>query len=102
MTKVFRCAPAGVSTADQAKSAGWMIGASFVLAALSIVLKYKFGPSSFSEGLLYAGFPAALMLSSECTYLKPYSKAARRVISIGGAVGMVLFMWAVTAIGYRL
>jgi len=102
MIRVLSCAPAGVSVADQFRSAAWMIGTSLVMVTLSIMLKSKFGPSSFSEGLLYAGFPAALMLSSQSIYLRCYSPAARRIISIGGAVGMVLFMWAVTAISYRI
>ena len=42
------------------------------------------------------------MLSSQSLYLRCYSPAARRIIAIGGAVGMVLFMWAVTAISYRI
>ena len=55
-----------------------------------------------NEALLYAAFPASLMLSSECTYLKRYSAPARTVMSVGGALVMVLMMWAAGAIGDRI
>lgn len=102
MVSVFRCSTEGVTGADQRRSAAWMVGGSAVMAVLALTLQYVLGSNSFSEGLLYAAFPASLMLSSECTYFKRYSGVARRVMSIGGAVVMLLMMWAAVAIGYRL
>lgn len=102
MARILRCSPAGVSVADQWRSAGWMIGGSLVLTAISTVLQQQVGRNALSEGLLYSAFPASLMLSSECTYLKRYSPAARAVMSIGGALLVVGMMWAAVAIGYRI
>lgn len=102
MVKAFRCAPEGVSTSDQWRSATWLVGGSLVLTLIGIGLKLQMGSNSFSEGLLYSAFPASLMLSSECTYLKRYSTAARAIMSIGGAVLMVLVLWAAVAIGNRI
>lgn len=102
MVKAFRCAPEGVSMSDQWRSAAWLVGGSVVLMLIGVALKLQIGSNSLSEGLMYAAFPASLMLSSECTYLKRYSTAARTVMSVGGAVGMVLMMWAAVAIAYRI
>ena len=102
MTKSTLCNPAGVSVQDQWKSAGWMIGGSLGLVVAGFLLKQQIGPNSLSEGLLYSAFPASLMLSSECTYLKRYSGTARTVIAAGGALLIVLMMWASVAIGYRI
>ncbi|MEO6214126.1 MAG: hypothetical protein ABIP65_10915 [Vicinamibacterales bacterium] len=102
MVKASWCAQAGVSTQDQRRSAAWMVGGTAGLMIFAIALQLKIGSNSLSESLIYAGFPASLMLSSECTYLRRYSQSARRVISIGGAIFVVLVVWAATVIGYRL
>ena len=99
MAALFRCAPEGVTVQDQLKSAGWMIGGSLFLTLLSLVLVRTIGPNSFSEGLLYSAFPASLMLSSECTFLRRYSRPARSIMSIGGAVVVILVAWAASVIG---
>ena len=102
MVKAFRCAPAGVSLADQGRSVGWMLGGTLALTLFGVFLRQQLGPNSLSEGLLYSAFPASLMLSSECTYLKRYSPAARTVMSVGGAILVVVMMWAAVAIGARI
>jgi hypothetical protein len=102
MVKAFRCAPAGVTVQDQLRSAAWMIGGSLVLTAVGILLKLRIGPNALSEGLVYAAFPAALMLSSECTYLKCYSRPARWTMSFGGAAFVILIIWLATLIGNRI
>ena len=102
MTKATFCTPVGVTTADQLRSAGWMIGGSLLLTALSLALKLQLGPNALSEGLIYGAFPASMMLSMECTYLKRYSRAARTTIAIGGAIFIVLMMWASVAIANRI
>lgn len=101
-TRMFQCSPPGLSKADQLRSAGWMIGGSLGLVLTSITLQATLGRNAFSEALLYGAFPAALMLSNECTYLKPYSRAVRLTLSIGGAVLILLIMWASVAIGGRI
>lgn len=102
MTRALRCAPAGVTVADQFRSAAWMIGTSLVLTGIGLLLKLQIGPNAFSEGLLYSAFPAALMLSSECTYFKRYSPAARIALSGGGALLIILMMWGSVALANRI
>lgn len=102
MMKATICNPAGVSAQDQWKSAGWMVGGSLVLTLIAVLLKLQIGPNSLSEGLIYAAFPASLMLSSECTYFKRYSPAARLTMSVGGALLIIVMMWASVALGNRI
>ncbi|HJR58552.1 MAG TPA: hypothetical protein VJ813_04120 [Vicinamibacterales bacterium] len=102
MVRAFRCAPQGVTVRDQWRGAAWMAGGSIALTAFGILLKMKIGPNALSEGLMYAAFPAALMLSSECTYLRPYSPAARKVMSFGGAAFVVVIIWIAVLIGDRI
>lgn len=102
MMRALRCAPAGVTMKDQWRSAAWMVGGSFVLTAIAILLKLRIGPNPWSEGLIYAAFPASLMLSMECTYFKPYSPAARRTMAIGGALFILLIFWLATMVANRI
>lgn len=101
-SRMFRCAPAGLSREDHVKSAAWTLGGSAVLATIALLLQRSIGPNSYSEALLYAAFPAALMLSNECTYFKPYSRAARMTMALGGAALIVLLMWLCVEIAYRI
>ena len=89
-------------TPDQVRSAAWMVGGSLVMVGLASVLRLTQGPNARTKALLYGTFPASLMLSTESTYLKCYSRAARSVISIGGAILILLTMWAAVAISYRI
>lgn len=98
MTNVFRCSSQGISTADQLRSAAWVVGASLVLTALSIMLKIQAGPNALSESLLYSAFFASLMLSTQSMYLKCYSATARRTMAIAGALLIVLIMWGAVAL----
>jgi len=102
MRSAFRCHSTDVSRSDQLRSAGWLIGGSMVMAIVAIALQWRLGANSLSEALLYGAFPAALMLSSECTYLKPYSQRARMVMSVGGAAMIILMMWGAVALAYLL
>ncbi len=102
MVRSMRCAPEGISKQDQWRSMAWMLGGAAGLTLFGLTLTLLIGPNALSEGLLYSAFPASMMLGSECTYLKRYSQAARRVMSIGGAVLIILVVWAATAIAYRL
>ena len=102
MVRAFRCAPQGVTVRDQWRGAAWMVGGSLVLTAFGLLLQLRIGSNALSEGLVYSAFPAALMLSSECTYLKRYSTAARRTISLGGAAFVVLIMWIAVLVAERI
>ena len=102
MVRAFRCAPEGVTLTDQWRSAAWMIGGSLVLSLVGLAVKLQIGPNSFSEALMLAAFPASLMLSSECTYFKRYSPAARGVMAVGGAIFIILIIWGSVAIGNRI
>ena len=93
-TRMFRCAPAGVTVRDQWRSAAWMIGGSLAFVLASFLANAAWDDSSLSEALLLAAFPASLMMSSECTYLKPYSRAVRVTLALGGALLIVLIIWA--------
>lgn len=101
-TRLFRCAPEGVSSADQWRSAGWMLGGTLALTLFGMALRLRIGPNALSEALLYSAFPAALMLSNECTWFRPYSRAARLTMSLGGALFIVLLMWGSVLLAQRL
>jgi hypothetical protein len=98
MMRAFCGVPANASPAEPGRAAGWMIGASLVMTLTSILLQLRLGPNSFSESLLYSAFPAALMMSTPYTYSSRYSASARRIMSIGGGVFIVLMMWGATAL----
>ena len=79
MVKAFRCAPAGVSVRGPMAERG--------MDGRRIARPYRDQPDPpaadrperfLGRVCLYSAFPASLMLSSECTYLKRYSRAARR------------------------
>jgi hypothetical protein len=94
-TRMFRCAPAGVTGRDlRWRSAAWMIGGSLAFVLTSFLANVAWDDSSLSEALLLAAFPASLMMSSECTYLKPYSRAVRITLALGGALLIVVITWA--------
>ena len=99
MIKRTVCNPAGLSKEEQWRSAAWMIGGSLVLTALGVFLNWRIGPNSLSEGLMYSAFPAALALSSECTYLRRYSGVARKTMAIGTALAVIAITWAAVVIG---
>ena len=79
-----------------------MVGGSLAIVVASLGLQAAIGRNSLSEALLLGAFPAALMLSNEPTYLRPYSRAARLTLSIGGAALILLVMWASVAISDRI
>ena len=93
------CNPAGVSKEEQWRSAAWMVGGSLVLVAVASILNWRIGPNSLSEGLMYSSFPAAVALSSECTYLRRYSGAARKTMAIGTAIAVIAITWVAVMLG---
>jgi hypothetical protein len=101
-TRMFRCSPQGLTKADQVRSASWMIGGSLGMVLVSMLLQSTLGRNSFSEALMYGAFPAALMLSNECTYFKPYSRTARLTLSLGGALVIIMMMWVSVAVANRI
>jgi hypothetical protein len=101
MTKAWTCSSA-IAPKDARRSAAWMVGGSLGLIAFAIALQLQIGRNALSESLVYSAFPASLMLSTECTYLKRYSGAARTLIAVGGAALVVLVLWGAVAIAYRI
>ena len=101
-TRIFRCTPAGVTRADEWRSAAWMVGGSLVMMVVSLGLHALWRDNAFSEALLYGAFPASLMLSNECLYFKPYSRAARFIMSLGGAALVILIMWVAVLVGQKI
>ena len=79
-----------------------MVGGSLVLITVSTALRMMWRENAFSEALLYAAFPASLMLSNECLHFKPYSRAARFTLSLGGAALIILIMWAAMLVNGRI
>ena len=102
MTKTAMCNAVGLTTADQVRSAAWMIGGSLWMVGAGALLYFTRGPNAWSEALVYGAFPASLMLSMESTYLKCYSRPARTVISMGGALLILLMMWVSVLLAYRI
>ena len=79
-----------------------MVGGSLVLITVSTALRMMWRENAFSESLLYSAFFASLMLSNESLYFKPYSRAARFTLSLGGAAFIILIMWLAVLIGQRI
>ena len=88
-----RCAAVEMTSEDRSRGIAWLVGGSIFLAALGFLLQLYIGRSPFTEALLYAAFPAALMLSNQSTWLKRYSRTAQLALSAGAAALVVLFMW---------
>jgi hypothetical protein len=100
-TRMFHCCSPKYSRRDQLQSAAWMLGGCLVMVAAAFALR-TLGQDALSEALLLGAFPAALMLSNEPTYFKPYSRTARLTMSMGGALLIILMMWASIVIGDRI
>jgi hypothetical protein len=101
-TRLLRCTSVGITRADEWRSAAWMVGGSLVLITVSTALRMMWRENAFSESLLYSAFFASLMLSNESLYFKPYSRAARFTLSLGGAAFIILIMWLAVLIGQRI
>ena len=98
MITASRCASADVSKADAAISAGWMIGLTLALTTLGVTLDKTIGPHVAIEALLHSSFFIALAVSSQHTFLKPYSRVARNVIIAAMTVGWYGFFLGVSAL----
>jgi len=98
MLTASRCGSPDISTADALRSAGWMIGLSLALSAIGVYLDKTLGDNLPTNALLHSAFFIAFTVSCTHTFLKPYSRAARNVIAIGGSVGWYLFFLSVGAL----
>ena len=96
---MMRCTSVPMTRQEQSKAGMWMIGFSLATATVAILLQYTLGKTSVTEALLYGGFPASLMLANDKMYFRRYSPVARRVLAVGGAVAMLLFMWICVVVG---
>jgi len=84
MSTIFaHCQPAHVDPADQRRGAVLVLSLSFILALGYIALKRWTGDNLVVDAFGISSFPAALMISSWNTYLKPYSTAAKATIIVG-------------------
>jgi len=103
MSSTFRmCSRSGFSNAEMRQSAAWMLGGSLGFATMAVVLQLWFGQTILSQTLLYSSYPLALILSSQCTYLKRYSRAARWTILGATLLAMFLFFLGVTWLAHRI
>jgi hypothetical protein len=102
MITASRCQSVDISTADAARSAGWMIGVTLVLTVLATSADKLYGPHIAIEALLYSAFFIALTISSRSTYLRPYSWAARNVIIGLICLGWYAFFFATIMLGTRI
>lgn len=101
-TRMFRCSGAVFSKEDAMRSASWMIGGSLGLTVIGLALQLAIGRNSLTEALYFGAFPASLMLSNESMYFKPYSRPVRLTLSAGGALLIILMMWASVLVAYRI
>ncbi len=103
MSSTFRmCSRSGFTRAEMGQSAAWMIGGSLGFVGIAIVLQLGFGQTILSQTLLFSSYPLALILSSQCTYLKSYSRIARWTILGATLLAMFLFFLGVTYLAHRL
>lgn len=91
MITASRCGSVAISRSEAVRSAIWMLGLCFVLAAAYVALSRSFGPHIMLEALIYSAFFIAFTVSSKYTYLKPYSRVARNVIIGLSIPGWYLF-----------
>lgn len=99
MAGLLTCNPQGLTRAEQWRQGAWLVGGSFALMLLSIVLSRRFGETSFSEALLYAAFPVALSWSGECSYFKRYSSSAKWTLVLGLSATVFAIVWAAVLLG---
>ncbi|MEM9056309.1 MAG: hypothetical protein AAGD86_02465 [Pseudomonadota bacterium] len=102
MIRAARCMSSDISTKHAAQSAGVMLGLTLALTVLSLTLQATFGPHFAIDALTYSAFFIALLVSSNLTYLRPYSPTARYAIIGVGCVGWYLFFLGVTWVGAQL
>lgn len=92
------CAAREISVAEQRRSAIWMLGTSLVFALSYLWLDARFGENPFSQAFIFSAFPIAVILSSQHSYLKPYSSAARVSIMVGGSIAIYVFFLGIMVI----
>jgi len=97
MLTAARCGSVDISRAEATRSAGVMLGVTFLLAALGVVLDKTFGDHILFEALIYSAFFIALSVSARQTYLKPYSRTVRNVITF-----LIIPAWYLFFVGVLL
>jgi len=83
ISKLVACEVRAMKKMATIRQVAWILGASATLAGLAMTFDTVFGRSSFSEALISAAFPMALMCSSECGYMSRYSAAAWGAVVLG-------------------
>ena len=77
-----------------------MLGVTFALTTVGVVLDKTLGDHYAIEALIYSSFFIAFTVSSNKTFLKPYSRAARAVViaaSVAGWYGVFFVVGAIAA-----
>ncbi len=90
------CHRSSFTHAEMRASALWMIGAAAGLPTLAMVLRTLLDDRTLSDALLYGSFPMALILASQASLLRPYSRAARIVIVVAALSVTYLFFVGIT------
>ena len=93
-----RCGPTSISTQDARRSTAWMVGSSIVLTLIGLAIDLGTEYSLVSDAVIYSAIFIALTISTEHTFLKPYSRAARRLIIAAVSFGWLGFFLGVTAL----
>ena len=94
-----RCGSTDISRKEAWYSAGLMIAVCLLLTAIAIVLDKRYGDHIMIDALINSAFFIGLTVSSNSTFLKPYSAVARRVIIGVSIVGWYLFFLGVSYLG---
>lgn len=79
-----------------------MIGVCLMLSLMGIALETIFGDHVAIHALLLSAFFIAFTIASRYTYLKPYSAAARNLITLIAIPGWYLFFLLVATVPARL
>jgi len=92
---ILHCEPVHVTRAESLRSAAVMIGATVLLAGVSLALKSWFGKTPLVEAFMTSTFPLAFLVGVSGTYFKPYTRSARAIII--GTVALLVFLISLTA-----
>jgi hypothetical protein len=101
MITASRNGPIEILMADAKRSGAWMISITLVLTTIGVTLDKVYGDSIFFTALIVSSFFIALMISSQHTFLRPYSRPARLALMAAGSVAWYVFFVVVFAIAAR-
>lgn len=91
MITAARCRPTEISKPEAFRGAALMLVVTLVLTAIGVTLDKVYGDHVMFEALIYSSFFIAFTVASRHTFLKPYSPAARNVITLLSIPAWYLF-----------